>query len=515
MAPENTISSLSGQVLHIPDLGPAFASWKQGVNPLHERVKHAVDVRLAGLIESERVLAKVRAADIGLFAAGWFPDAPYELLETAAFYCVWLFLWDDAIDGAEVEGGEVAAEEYCRQSVAFVRYSLGLGEAGIPEPKAPTKVCESFAEVGRRVGEYCGLEDRRVLFGHLREYMEACVTEHRWRLSGKVPSVEEFYSWRLRTSSVDVMLDLCRILNRIELPGWILESRELAAMGFGVNTLLILINELFSLKKELKDSAFGNLMPITMLASNSSLESATQGVIRDISNCIRDFDNDASAIQAKIAPGQEPGVAEQFGKLVGAYQAVATTVLNFSIQSPRYGLLKDRLEDVDMADSPNYTYPSPLTGYENAPPLPEERAEDGKSYRNPQTGVLSSAYERFTEPLDNGRRGGFDQTQYARALWQRIRLEFPELRIYTFWDRPIGPHPVAMFEVNVFTPAQFGAFVAWLAVWRGPLSVLIHPNTTDADDRAEQERDLRNHTQRAIWMGERLPLDVARFRPAT
>jgi hypothetical protein len=57
-------------------------------------------------------------------------------------------------------------------------------------------------------------------------------------------------------------------------------------------------------------------------------------------------------------------------------------------------------------DSFNTNYPSPLTGYENAPPLPEERAEDGKSYQNPQTGVLSSAYEKFTDPLENGRRGG-------------------------------------------------------------------------------------------------------------
>ena len=53
-----------------------------------------------------------------------------------------------------------------------------------------------------------------------------------------------------------------------------------------------------------------------------------------------------------------------------------------------------------------FNYPSPLAGYENAPPLPEERAEDGKSFKNPQTGVLSPAYEKFTEPLDNGRRGG-------------------------------------------------------------------------------------------------------------
>lgn len=56
-----------------------------------------------------------------------------------------------------------------------------------------------------------------------------------------------------------------------------------------------------------------------------------------------------------------------------------------------------------------------------------------------------------------------------------------------------------MFEVNLFTPEQFGAFVSWLSIHRGPLSVLVHPNTDDA---------VRDHTQRAIWMGERYPLDL-------
>ena len=58
-----------------------------------------------------------------------------------------------------------------------------------------------------------------------------------------------------------------------------------------------------------------------------------------------------------------------------------------------------------MPDAYAYTYPSPLVGYENATPLPDEKAEDGKSYKNPQTGVLSKSYERFVEPLDNGIRG--------------------------------------------------------------------------------------------------------------
>ncbi|KAK6956867.1 hypothetical protein Daesc_002149 [Daldinia eschscholtzii] len=133
-----------------------------------------------------------------------------------------------------------------------------------------------------------------------------------------------------------------------------------------------------------------------------------------------------------------------------------------------------------------YTYVSPLEGFEDAPPLPDEKNEDGKSYKNPMKDTLSKSYLEFPDPLDKGRRG------------------VPELRIYRLWDKPIGPHPVAMFEVNLFTPAQFGAFIPWLAIYRGPLSVLIHPNTVEDGEGVEH----RNHSQRAIWMGERFPLDL-------
>lgn len=96
-----------------------------------------------------------------------------------------------------------------------------------------------------------------------------------------------------------------------------------------------------------------------------------------------------------------------------------------------------------------------------------------------------------------------EQAAFATALWERIRRSFPELRIYRIWDKPIGPHTVAMFEVNIFTPMQFGAFIPWLVINRGPLSALVHPNTGD---------DERDHTQRATWLGEKMALDLGTFK---
>lgn len=63
-----------------------------------------------------------------------------------------------------------------------------------------------------------------------------------------------------------------------------------------------------------------------------------------------------------------------------------------------------------------------------------------------------------------------------------------------------------MFEVNLFNPSQFGAFVPWLVINRGPLSALVHPNT------GSDEEEERNHTQRATWLGEKIPLDLKVFK---
>lgn len=79
-----------------------------------------------------------------------------------------------------------------------------------------------------------------------------------------------------------------------------------------------------------------------------------------------------------------------------------------------------------MSDPTLYTYPSPLEGYQNLPPLPEydykkprELAEtlltphskkdvDGKSYVNPPAEGKSEAYTSFVSPITNGKRGGFE-----------------------------------------------------------------------------------------------------------
>lgn len=139
-------------------------------------------------------------------------------------------------------------------------------------------------------------------------------------------------------------------------------------------------------------------------------------------------------------------------------------------------------------------------------------------FENKQTGILSSAYSEYPSTVLNSTTEtgtGFDahilympdnpaHVAYIRDLVDRVRLEFPELAIFQPNPGPAGPFPTASFEVDLLTPAQFGAFVPWLVMHRGPLSALIHPNTS--------EDVVDDHTTRAMWLGERWPLNVSIFK---
>lgn len=88
-----------------------------------------------------------------------------------------------------------------------------------------------------------------------------------------------------------------------------------------------------------------NLIPITMAALGVDLESAVRSTVEEIYRLSRDFDEISSKTRATFSAKHEPEVTDQLRQLIQAYEAIVTGVLHFSIESPRYGMLKYRRED--------------------------------------------------------------------------------------------------------------------------------------------------------------------------
>ena len=85
----------------------------------------------------------------------------------------------------------------------------------------------------------------------------------------------------------------------------------------------------------------------------------------------------------------------------------------------------------------------------------------------------------------------------AERLRERIAERF-SVRLGRWHDAPVGPHTAAMYQV-AFAVEHLPGLLSWLALNRGGLSVLVHPNTLAP--RAD-------HTAHALWLGTPLLLNA-------
>jgi len=90
----------------------------------------------------------------------------------------------------------------------------------------------------------------------------------------------------------------------------------------------------------------------------------------------------------------------------------------------------------------------------------------------------------------------------ARALCEQAGKRFG-VSVGRVHEKPVGPHPCWSCQL-AFAPDLFQRVVPWLALNRGGLVVFVHPETGD---------ELRDHRDRAIWMGRAMALDLSIFEP--
>lgn len=94
-----------------------------------------------------------------------------------------------------------------------------------------------------------------------------------------------------------------------------------------------------------------------------------------------------------------------------------------------------------------------------------------------------------------------DERPAAATLHDAFSRDPAILRVGPMHDRPVGPHPIAQYEVQFFARSR-GAVVAAIEVTG--LRALVHPLTDD---------DLADHTTLAHWIGTQVDLDISVLDP--
>jgi DOPA 4,5-dioxygenase len=90
----------------------------------------------------------------------------------------------------------------------------------------------------------------------------------------------------------------------------------------------------------------------------------------------------------------------------------------------------------------------------------------------------------------------------ASHLRERVAAEFPAAILGRWHDKPVGPHPQAMYQI-AFPHSMLASFVPWLMLNRDGLTILLHPETGDA---------YADHADHAVWYGAVLPLNLEILR---
>jgi aromatic ring-cleaving dioxygenase len=118
-----------------------------------------------------------------------------------------------------------------------------------------------------------------------------------------------------------------------------------------------------------------------------------------------------------------------------------------------------------------------------------------------------SMAEGFADPaVVEGYHAHLYYTTETRPIAERLRTaiseRFPQARVGSWHDEPVGPHPTSMYQV-AFAVEDFPGLVPWLMLNREGLDILVHPLTEDS---------VADHTQFALWLGSPLPLRVEVLR---
>ncbi|KAI0173227.1 terpenoid synthase [Hypoxylon sp. FL1284] len=348
------LRGLQGKLLRIPDLRPIYSNWTSGLNPSCDELRTFVDDNIDRYVKLEKDRVKTKAIDLGWFTSLCYPSAKMDRLKTMALVSMTFFIFDDTIDkeiddeAPDFASDFNAATRLRQESVNYTRYHLSQDCAKPTSGNEPPRIPQEFASfepvVPLMKAAPPGQIDLERFADDMQEFIEMNAVEQTFRLSGKLPTVEEYWTYRHGVGASFAYCTTHQYVNDICLPGNLAWCDEVKTMRLEASAQPITCNDLYSLKKEVMEGTPTNLVPIMIATSGASLDSVVHELIEQMYASAKRFDAAADSLRAK---GREydANVQEQVEMFIKAFETFQTGCFEFFMNSKRFGLKDYKQED--------------------------------------------------------------------------------------------------------------------------------------------------------------------------
>ncbi|OTA70327.1 terpenoid synthase [Hypoxylon sp. EC38] len=338
---EQLLMSIRGSRVVIPDLQSMISHWPHGTHPEVERLDEYVQKMFTCLLSSsnnETRFQKLKASNIALFGATWWPYASYEALEIVTCLSIWLFAWDDETDSLEfstVIDDWDKASVFRHKTINYVQQILSKNSELELSEISPDPIIGLFKPVGEAVSE--SYNDRQIstFLDELLFYFNMCGEEQKLQMVHHLPTVEEYVRRRLGSGAVRVCLATIEYAYGITLSQQVMDDEAMQRIWHEANIIISTTNDILSVKKEVAQSQVDSLVPLLSLELGS-VQAAINQAVDIVRSSIQRFDTAESEILKRYST--MPKVQEDIHKFIDGCKFACTSNLNWSLVSGRYKL---------------------------------------------------------------------------------------------------------------------------------------------------------------------------------
>lgn len=325
---EEIISRLRGQTLHVPDLTCLFAHWPAPTKNEHYAALQSTVHEAVTTVAAKHPASKRRLDDdIALLTSLGYAHAGLDELRILGLYLVWLICWDDEVDANEgdMAGDFSEAEAWRTDTLKVLNEALGVSSTDMNK-RGKDPLHDMLFDVGKALQDRYTLQQRQHVCDKLTLFIQNCATEQKLRLEGKIPSYEDYMSMRIETVAGGTLCSLIEYSRGISLPTACTTSNSRDELDKQVSVLLSLLNDVLSLKKELKTDCVINAVA-TLMTATRSLDDVVAEVVTKMKQAVSSFDAAAAELESCATSEAERTDALKY---IDGCKALVTGTLEFT-----------------------------------------------------------------------------------------------------------------------------------------------------------------------------------------